>query len=141
MLTQLGLFAAILTAGWIGTLPFDPLPLAGTAVFGAGIVIIGLAFAALGRSLSPFPEPLARGRLVDRGPYAVVRHPIYTGVILAFAGFALRAGSWLAIGFTIVLAAFFWLKTGKEEQALRAAYPDYLEYMQRVRWRLIPFLG
>ncbi len=141
MLAQLGLFAAILAAGWIGTLPFDPLPLAGTIVFGAGIVIIGLAFAALGRSLSPFPEPLAQGRLVDRGPYAVVRHPIYTGVTVAFTGFALRSGSWLALGLTLVLVAFFWLKTGKEEQALRAAYPNYIEYAERVRWRLIPFLA
>lgn len=140
MLVQLGLFAAILATGWSGMLPFDRVPILGSVVFAAGIAIIGLSFVALGRSLSPFPEPLEHGRLIDHGPYAVVRHPIYTGVIASFAGFALRAGSWLALGLTLVLVAFFWLKTGREERALRAAYPDYVGYSQRVRWRIIPFL-
>ncbi|NND14039.1 MAG: isoprenylcysteine carboxylmethyltransferase family protein, partial [Acidimicrobiia bacterium] len=83
---------------------------------------------------------LEHGRLVDRGPYGVVRHPIYAGVIVSFTGFSLRAGSWLALGLTLVLVAFFWLKTGREERALQAAYPGYVGYTQRVRWRIIPFL-
>lgn len=140
MLAQLVLFLIILASGWSKALAFEPRTILGTALFVVGIAIVGLSFWMLGRSLSPYPEPLAGGRLVDRGPYGLVRHPIYTGVIATFLGFSLRTGSWLALGASVVLVAFFWLKTGREERALRAAYPEYEAYAQRVPRRLIPFL-
>jgi len=137
---QVILFALILIAGWAGWASFEPLSTAGTITFWVGIGIAILAFMSLGQNLTPYPEPLADAELIERGPYRLVRHPIYTGVILTFTGFSIRAGSWIALGVTAYLIAFFWLKTNREEAGLRRKYPGYRAYSERVRARLIPFL-
>ena len=95
---QVILFALILIAGWARWASFEPLSTAGTITFWVGIAIVILAFVSLGQNLTPYPEPLADAELIERGPYRLVRHPIYTGVILTFTGFSIRAGSWVALG-------------------------------------------
>jgi protein-S-isoprenylcysteine O-methyltransferase Ste14 len=78
--------------------------------------------------------------LILRGPYAVVRHPIYSGFLLALAGTAIAVGEVRAfIGWGLAFATFF-LKSAREEQFMRAEFSDeYARYSQRVR-RLIPFI-
>ena len=102
---------------------------------GAVVAIAGAAFAvwaarSLGRSLTPFPKPLGTG-LVTNGPFAIVRHPIYTG------GYALFAGV-LALVLTAVLGLLWVGKVRVEERLLSAAYDGYAAYCLRVRSRLIP---
>ena len=75
---------------------------------GAVLAVAGIAFAvwaarSLGSSLTPFPKPLGTG-LVTSGPFAIVRHPIYTGGLAFFAGYALFA-SVPALILTAVLGA------------------------------------
>lgn len=140
MLFQLILFAVILGSGWLGLASFTPPPAVGTVVLAAGVAVLVLAFASLSESLSPYPEPRPGARFVERGPYRVVRHPMYSGVILTFAGFSLRSGSWVAVGTVGVLAVFFWHKSSREEASLRRTYPEYEAYARRVRARLIPFV-
>ena len=142
VVTQFALMAAIIAAG---LLPPDwP---AGArnqlAATGAVLAVAGIAFAvwaarSLGGSLTPFPKPLGTG-LVTSGPFAIVRHPIYTGGLAFFAGYALFA-SFPALILTAVLGVLWVGKMRVEERLLAAAYDGYAAYCLRVRRRLIPFV-
>ena len=114
----------------------------GLSIVGAVLAVAGAAIAvaasrALGRGLTPFPGPAEGAALVERGPYGVVRHPVYAGGILFFAGGSLYAGP-VALALTVVLAVLWAGKTAVEERYLRDAYPGYADYASRVRSRLAP---
>jgi protein-S-isoprenylcysteine O-methyltransferase Ste14 len=94
---------------------------------------------ALGRNLTPLPLPKRDARLVESGPYRLVRHPIYGGIVLMAYGWSLLAGSWLTLGYATLLFLFFDIKSRREERWLRAKYPGYSEYSNKVR-KLIPFI-
>ena len=78
--------------------------------------------------------------LILRGPYAVVRHPIYSGFLLALAGTAIAVGEIRAfIGLGVAFIGFL-LKSAAEERFMREEFSDeYARYSQRVK-RLIPFI-
>jgi protein-S-isoprenylcysteine O-methyltransferase Ste14 len=78
--------------------------------------------------------------LVVDGPYALVRHPIYTGILLGLAGTALAVGEWRAVLGVIVVGVAFWRKLTIEEAVMRRQFDAaYDRYAERVR-ALIPFL-
>ena len=77
-------------------------------------------------------------QVISTGPYAFVRHPMYSGAILYFLGIALLLGSWYAVGIAVVLIALFGLRAVWEENTLIAELPGYAAYAERVRYRLIP---
>jgi len=78
-------------------------------------------------------------QLVTTGPYAQVRHPIYSGVLLAMLGSALAISLWWLV-FFVVNAGQFVYAAKKEEQLMRQTFPDsYPIYMRRTRM-LIPFV-
>ena len=80
-------------------------------------------------------------RVIDSGPYAFVRHPMYVGAIPFFAGIALCLGSlWALIPAGLAIVALI-LRTHWEDQTLQAELPGYKEYIQRVRYRLFPGCG
>ena len=107
----------------------------------AAALLLGLsASLLLGRSLTPFPKPVDTGALVARGPYRIVRHPIYSAVIVGMIGIALRGGDGIALALAIGLVPFFNAKSTFEERHLLAHYPAYEEYQHRVPRRLIPGL-
>ncbi len=107
---------------------------------GATILIVSggalalAALVALGRSFSIFPE--AR-RLVTRGPYAVVRHPMYLGEILAGLGVTLYALSGPALVLFLAFLAAQLRRMAYEEQILERIFPEYAAYKLRTA-RLIP---
>jgi protein-S-isoprenylcysteine O-methyltransferase Ste14 len=72
------------------------------------------------------------------GPYAVTRHPIYSGLLLACLGTALAGGEWRCIvGMAMILLAFA-IKIGKEEHLMMETFPEaYRQYRRRVK-ALIP---
>lgn len=141
---QLAWFLAIaLAMAWDGSLPegnVGPTRLAGLALTLIGGALAFISSRRLGPGLSPTPEPREDVELVETGPYALARHPIYGGVSLFMLGTAMildsLAGSVLAIG----LLGFFYLKSEYEERRLLLRYPQYHAYRQRVPRRLIPFL-
>jgi len=79
-------------------------------------------------------------RVVDSGPYAWVRHPMYSGAIVFFFGAALLLGSWWGVAMSPLFAALFAIRAGIEERALIAGLPGYAGYAARVRYRLLPDL-
>jgi len=103
----------------------------------AGIAVAGAA--ALGKNLSPFPNPITHAKLVQHGIYTRIRHPLYTSVILVAFGWALAWLSWPAALVAAALIPFFHAKSSREEKLLRARFPEYAEYMARTR-RFIPWI-
>jgi protein-S-isoprenylcysteine O-methyltransferase Ste14 len=104
------------------------------AVSAAGLIVVVLGKLSLGRSFGLAP---ANRGIVCSGVYRLVRHPIYLGYVITHAGFFLAnpAGWNLAVlaGADIALM----LRAKCEERTL-ATDPAYAEYMQRVRWRIVP---
>jgi protein-S-isoprenylcysteine O-methyltransferase Ste14 len=112
------------------------------SVAGVVLAIAGAAFGvwasrSLGRGFTPFPRPPEAGALVERGPYRIVRHPVYAGGLLFFLGYSLHSGP-LALAATGLLAVVWALKARVEERHLRARYVEYAAYAARVRFRLVP---
>lgn len=121
-------------------IPFSPaLP-----TIGALIVAVSLGFAVwarlhLGRDWSGTITLKEDHRLVTTGPYAFVRHPIYTGLLFAFVGTALAIGEWRCALATVFLVAGILVRCSAEEAKMRETFPDYDDYAGRTK-RLIPFL-
>ena len=128
----------LLAPGWPGGLA-GAVKVIGAALAFAGGAVLFLAARALGSNLTPFPRPVERGQVTSAGPYAVVRHPIYSGGVLFFVGFGLAFSPW-ALGLALLLAAVWGSKAVVEERFLRARYPGYADYAARTRYRLVPFV-
>ncbi len=115
------------------------------AWLGLFLTVAGCAFAIwariyIGSNWSATVTVKENHQLILRGPYAVVRHPIYAGFLLAMAGTALVIGEVrAALGVAVALLAFL-VKSSREEQFMREQFNgEYVRYSQRVR-RLIPFV-
>ena len=77
-------------------------------------------------------------RVISTGPYALVRHPMYAGLLLLFFGTPLALGSyWGLLTFVLTTLGFVW-RLFDEEKLLAENLPGYAEYCREVRWRLIP---
>jgi len=76
--------------------------------------------------------------VISSGPYAWVRHPMYSGVMLLFLGAPLLVGSWWGLALAPLFAVLFAVRAGIEERALVAGLPGYADYAARVRYRLLP---
>ncbi|MDX2213232.1 MAG: isoprenylcysteine carboxylmethyltransferase family protein [Oculatellaceae cyanobacterium bins.114] len=93
----------------------------------------------LGKNLTPLPYPREDGQLVQTGVYAIVRHPLYSGLILGVLSWAIFNLSLSHAIATLVFFLFFNAKANQEEQWLMEKYPDYSVYQQRVK-KLIPWI-
>ncbi len=112
----------------------------------AGVILFltgGLLFAAgvfrLGPNLTPVPFPKAEATLVETGPYGLVRHPMYSGAVLAALGWAMWVHGWLTIAYALALFLFFDVKSRREEKWLTEKFSSYSSYQRRVR-KLIPYV-
>ena len=104
--------------------------------FGIVIFVVGglttlVAVLQLNVHLSPFPSPLPGSKLIENGIYKYIRHPIYTGIILAFFGFAFISDSGFRLLISTVLFLLFYFKTIYEEKRLIEMFPDYSQYRNR----------
>ncbi len=78
--------------------------------------------------------------LIERGPYRLVRHPIYTGLIIMFLATVIVLGHVGGIVGAVLVFVSFWIKLGEEEKIMLKQFPDqYAAYQQRVK-RIIPFV-
>jgi len=115
------------------------LSLVGISFFVVAALCGFLGMAALGRNLTPFPKPSATGQFVQHGIYGLIRHPLYTAVFCAAAGWSLIWQSNPALMVSLLLGVFFDAKARREEHWLRQKYPEYMNYERRVR-RFIPWI-
>jgi protein-S-isoprenylcysteine O-methyltransferase Ste14 len=102
----------------------------GWIVAAAGFVLVLWAGRTMGRSFTPFPRPPRDAELVQRGPFRYLRHPVYVGGLLFFAGLAL-VFSVYALVLTGVLALFWVAKARREERYLVERFPGYADYRRR----------
>jgi protein-S-isoprenylcysteine O-methyltransferase Ste14 len=77
-------------------------------------------------------------RVVSTGPYAVIRHPGYLGMMVAAAASALALGSWLGLAPAFAYSFLIWRRVRIEDRFLREHLDGYAQYAARVPWRLIP---
>ena len=129
---QFGLLAAllILPAGDLWARGVVSGVLAGILVL-VGVLIAALAAMKLGPNLTPLPIPKDDGELITSGFYRYVRHPIYTGVLLAAAGVVVFQASLAHLVGWILLWGVLTLKALGEERMLSEKYEAYGDYMKR----------
>lgn len=79
-------------------------------------------------------------RVISSGPYAVVRYPMYGGVLVMMSGVPLALGSfWGLAVLVLIFPALVW-RILDEEELLKRNLPGYIEYTQKVRYRLVPYV-
>jgi protein-S-isoprenylcysteine O-methyltransferase Ste14 len=137
------LLAIFLTAaldaryGWSAV--STPLVVVGYILFTLGFAMTTWVYA-----VNKFAEPSVRiqsdrgQEVVDTGPYAIVRHPLYAASIVLFAGMALAMGSYwasvpVAVGLLVII-----VRIVLEDRLLQSELAGYKEYASRVRYRLVP---
>ena len=113
--------------------------LVGALLLTSGFMLAVAGTINLGRKLTPFICPKGGAVLLERGAYSIVRHPIYTGLLLMAFGWGLCVHGWLTLGYGMMLFVIFDLKSRREEVFLRQTFPGYPAYARRVK-RLIPFI-
>jgi len=146
VVVQVLLFALIAVGPrtWPGA-PTWPEPWATVATWvGVALMLLGAPLTAggllrLGPSLTALPYPTENARLVESGPYAIVRHPIYSGLVFGAFGWALFVHGWLTLVWAAALTVLFHLKSRREEQWLCERFPEYAQYQQRVK-KLVPWV-
>lgn len=115
-----------------------------TFIIGAIFLPVGGVLAtwgmiSLGKNLTPLPYPKDDGVLIESGPYSIVRHPIYCGLLFASFGWGLLVHGWLTISFAMLLFVLLDIKSRREERWLIDKFSEYVTYQKRVR-KLIPFI-
>ncbi len=113
--------------------------IAGVALFLTGVLLFAAGVFKLGPNFTPVPFPKDEATLVETGPYGFVRHPMYSGALMAALGWALWVHGWLTIGYALVLFLFFDIKSRREEKWLKEKFSGYEGYQRRVR-KLIPYV-
>ena len=111
-------------------------------VAGAAVLAVGLGLASWVMITNPYTwseVPIQRGQTVcSTGPYRFVRHPAYAGLILQALGVPILLGSLWALIPGITAAVCIIIATSSEDRMLQAELPGYQDYVQKVRFRLVP---
>ena len=147
LLSAFGIFYG----AWYIVMPLDAQRLALSPAFPVWLNVLGAVLAAGGCSLvvicfaqNSYLSTVVRiqsergHRLVDTGLYSFVRHPMYFGASLLLLGGPLLLGSAWGTLCGLIAAVILGWRSLLEEQLLQRELPGYAEYMQRVRWRLLP---
>jgi protein-S-isoprenylcysteine O-methyltransferase Ste14 len=112
---------------------------------GTLLVALGLAFSVwarvyIGRNWSGTVTVKEDHELIRRGPYTLVRHPIYTGLLLGFIGTALVRGEWRGVLAVLIVFAALWRKLRLEERWMNETFGDQYRSYREHTAALIPFL-
>lgn len=130
-MAQFALMAVILVLGVFPPIWPEWVRIAGLPIVLGGLGLGYWAGRALGSALTAYPLPSDRARLVEKGPYRFVRHPIYVGGLLIFLGYGCIS-SVPAAAVVPLLAVLWHFKAGVEERHLAERFPGYEDYRRRV---------
>ena len=140
VLSFLGLFvfcALDYRFGW------SPVP-AAVSVFGDVLVALGLFINLLVFRENSYGgstiETVEGQKVISTGPYALMRHPMYVGVLIMVIGVPLALDSWWGLAILLITIPVLMWRILDEEQLLKKDLPGYLEYTQKVHYRLVPYL-
>jgi protein-S-isoprenylcysteine O-methyltransferase len=134
----------ILASAWIPAAAMRtgalPALISGCVLFGVGLALRWYSIAYLGRFFTVNVAIHSGHEIIDTGPYRFIRHPSYTGALLAFLGLALTLTNWASLFIvTVPIALAFGWRMSTEETALSNALGSpYVNYMRRTK-RLVPF--
>jgi protein-S-isoprenylcysteine O-methyltransferase len=114
---------------------------AGCALFGLGLILRWYSIIHLGRFFTVNVAIHSGHEIIDTGPYRYIRHPSYTGALLAFLGLALTLTNWMSLAVIVLPVVWaFSRRISIEETALASALGSpYTNYMRRTK-RLVPFV-
>jgi protein-S-isoprenylcysteine O-methyltransferase Ste14 len=112
----------------------------GLALFAAGMGLMLWAEAALGRFFSVQVTIQEGHKLVVDGPYRLIRHPRYLGIIVFAIGLSLTFRSWLGLVLVGGLMIVLWWRIHDEEKLMHQEFGADWEAYCRVTWRLVPFV-
>jgi protein-S-isoprenylcysteine O-methyltransferase Ste14 len=114
----------------------------GTTLFGDALVLIGFYGIFVTFKENSFAAATVRAeseqRVISSGPYAIMRHPMYTSALILFIGSPLALGSWWGLVPVAALAAVIVWRLLDEEKYLARNLAGYSEYQREVRARLVP---
>jgi protein-S-isoprenylcysteine O-methyltransferase Ste14 len=140
VLADLGLFvfcALDRRFGW------SPVP-AYVSLLGNGLVALGLFIDLLVFRENSFGgstiEKFEHQQVISTGPYALVRHPMYVGVLIMVVGAPLALDSWWGLAIVALVVPVLMWRILDEERLLRQELSGYSEYTQKVHYRLVPYL-
>lgn len=117
----------------------DAIKIGGLVITIVGITVVGIAFLQLNWRLSAFPTPKETSSLVTNGVYRLVRHPIYTGIIMAGLGYGLFTEDSLKLVISVILFILFEYKASYEEKLLENKFENYKTYKAKT-WKILPFI-
>ena len=139
----LSIFGRLIYCALDARFSWSPVP-AGLSLVGDGMVALGLYLNLLvfkensfgGANVQTFEDQ----KVISTGLYGVVRHPMYLGVLIMMAGVPLALGAARGFAvFAILLPGLAW-RILDEEKLLQKDLPGYVDYMKKVRYRLVPYL-
>ena len=117
---------------------------AGFSLFGDLLVALGLYINFLVFKANSFGgstvETFENQQVISTGPYALVRHPMYVGVLVMVMGVPLALGSWWGLAILAIVIPGLVARILDEEKLLNQDLPGYTAYTQKVRYRLAPYL-
>jgi protein-S-isoprenylcysteine O-methyltransferase Ste14 len=122
---------------------WSPVPAYGSLV-GDALVALGLFINLLVFKENSYGgstiETVADQKVISTGPYALVRHPMYVGVLIMLIGIPLALDAWWSLAIIAVATPGLIWRILDEEKLLTKDLPGYVEYTQKVRYRLVPYV-
>jgi protein-S-isoprenylcysteine O-methyltransferase Ste14 len=118
----------------------DGIRWAGVVLFAGGEGLSVWAIHTLGRWFSPRIGVQHGHELVSTGPYRVLRHPFYTGLLMAAVGLPAVFGSWIGVAFAVIALPLVLYRVEVEEEQLERQFGEAYRTLRPRTWRLIPFV-
>jgi protein-S-isoprenylcysteine O-methyltransferase Ste14 len=83
---------------------------------------------------------VAGQKVISGGPYALIRHPMYAGILVMWLSASMALGSYVALPFFALLVPLIVFRLLNEEKVLKQELSGYKEYCQKTRFRLVPYV-
>lgn len=124
--------------GWSSPVP-PYVSLIGAALVALGLFIDLLVFRENSYGASNITVE-ADQRVISTGPYALIRHPMYAGVLIMVIGVPLALASWWGLAIIFLVVPVLAWRILDEEKLLKKDLPGYVDYTRKVRYRLVPYI-